>query len=193
MAWFCTKCGSENDDGESTCVVCGSGKVGLIETPENVVVNDQPPQAQEEVKAESIAQSAPEVQPQVSTPPPSHGVMVDSHEESSFVEIQFVQSPLDEIIGKKVKLNLSIFPSVSVGRSPENVLQIPDPSVSRMHGKITHEGKEFFFEDTGSANGTFIFDGSKFNEIKEKTKIEEKTLIKLGEGTIVKVTAVRSL
>ncbi len=193
MAWFCTKCGSENDDGESTCVVCGSGKVGLIETPENVVVNDQPPQAQEEVKAEPLAQSAPEVQPQVSTPPLSHGVMVDSHEESSFVEIQFVQSPLDEIIGKKVKLNLSIFPSVSVGRSPENVLQIPDPSVSRMHGKITHEGKEFFFEDTGSANGTFIFDGSKFNEIKEKTKIEEKTLIKLGEGTIVKVTAVRSL
>ena len=193
MAWFCTKCGSENDDGESTCVVCGSGKVGLIETPENVVVNDQPPQIQGEVKAESIAQSAPEVQAQVSTPPPSHGVMVDSHEESSFVEIQFVQSPLDEIIGKKVKLNLSIFPSVSVGRSPENVLQIPDPSVSRMHGKITHEGKEFFFEDTGSANGTFIFDGSKFNEIKEKTKIEEKTLIKLGEGTIVKVTAVRSL
>ena len=193
MAWFCTKCGSENDDGESTCVVCGSGKVGLIETPENVVVNDQPPQIQGEVKAESIAQSAPEVQPQVSTPPPSHGVMVDSHEESSFVEIQFVQSPLDEIIGKKVKLNLSIFPSVSVGRSPENVLQIPDPSVSRMHGKITHEGKEFFFEDTGSANGSYIFDGSKFNEIKEKTKIEEKTLIKLGEGTIVKVTAVRSL
>ena len=193
MAWFCTKCGSENDDGETTCVVCGSGKVGLIETPENVVVNDQPPQAQEETKAESMAQPAQKAHPQVSSPPPSHGVMEDSHEESSFVEIQFVQSPLDDIIGKKVKLNLSIFPSVSVGRSPENVLQIPDPSVSRMHGKITHEGKEFFFEDSGSANGTYIFDGAKFNEIKEKTKIEEKTLIKLGEGTIVKVTAVKSL
>ncbi len=193
MAWFCTKCGSENDDGETTCVVCGSGKVGLIETPENVVVNDQPPQAQEETKAESMAQPAQKAPPQVSSPPPSHGVMEDSHEESSFVEIQFVQSPLDDIIGKKVKLNLSIFPSVSVGRSPENVLQIPDPSVSRMHGKITHEGKEFFFEDSGSANGTYIFDGAKFNEIKEKTKIEEKTLIKLGEGTIVKVTAVKSL
>ena len=62
-----------------------------------------------------------------------------------------------------------------------------------MHGKITHEGKEFFFEDSGSANGTYIFDGSKFNEIKERTKIEEKTIIKLGEGTIVKVTAVKSL
>lgn len=193
MAWFCTKCGSENDDGETTCVVCGSGKVGLIETPENVVVNDQPPQAQEETKAESMAQPAQRAPPQVSSPPPSHGVMEDSHEESSFVEIQFVQSPLDDIIGKKVKLNLSIFPSVSVGRSPENVLQIPDPSVSRMHGKITHEGKEFFFEDSGSANGTYIFDGAKFNEIKEKTRIEEKTLIKLGEGTIVKVTAVKSL
>ena len=193
MAWFCTKCGSENDDGETTCVVCGSGKVGLIETPENVVVNDQPPKAQEETKAESMAQPAQKAPPQVSSPPPSHGVMEDSHEESSFVEIQFVQSPLDDIIGKKVKLNLSIFPSVSVGRSPENVLQIPDPSVSRMHGKITHEGKEFFFEDSGSANGTYIFDGAKFNEIKEKTKIEEKTLIKLGEGTIVKVTAVKSL
>ena len=193
MAWFCTKCGSENDDGETTCVVCGSGKVGLIETPENVVVNDQPPKDQEEAKAESMAQPPQKAPPQVSSPPPSHGVMEDSHEESSFVEIQFVQSPLDDIIGKKVKLNLSIFPSVSVGRSPENVLQIPDPSVSRMHGKITHEGKEFFFEDSGSANGTYIFDGAKFNEIKEKTKIEEKTLIKLGEGTIVKVTAVKSL
>ena len=193
MAWFCTKCGSENDDGETTCVVCGSGKVGIVETPENVVVNDQPPMAQEEVKVESKPQSEPKVQQQVSSSQPSHGVMVDSHEESSFVEIQFVQSPLDEIIGKKVKLNLSIFPSVSVGRSPENVLQIPDPSVSRMHGKITHEGKDFYFEDSGSANGTYIFDGAKFNEIKEKTKIEEKTLIKLGEGTIVKVTAVKSL
>lgn len=193
MVWFCTKCGSENDDDETTCVVCGSGKVGLIETPENVVVNDQTPQAQDGVKAESMPKSAQKVQPQVSSPPPLQGVMEDSHEESSFVEIQFVQSPLDDIIGKKVKLNLSIFPSISVGRSPENVLQIPDPSVSRIHGKITHEGKEFFFEDSGSANGTYIFDGSKFNEIKERTKIEEKTIIKLGEGTIVKVTAVKSL
>lgn len=189
MSWFCTKCGSENDEGEMTCVVCGSGKIGVVETPESVKVIDQQPSNPPEAKIEEVVPEAPKVQ----SSPPTHGVVETGTEESSYLEIQFVQSPLDEIIGKKVKLNLSIFPSVSVGRSPENVLQIPDPSVSRMHGKFLLEGKDFYFEDVGSANGSYIFDGSKFNEAKEKTRVEEKTLIKLGEGTIVKITSLKSL
>ncbi|MHB1493093.1 MAG: FHA domain-containing protein [Thermoplasmataceae archaeon] len=189
MSWFCKKCGSENDEGEMSCVVCGSGKVGAVETPESVKVIDQQPDNIPAGNMEENNLGTPGTTPEQ----PKHGVVESAPEESSYLEIQFVQSPLDELIGKKVKLNLSVFPSVSVGRSPENVLQIPDPSVSRMHGKFMLEGKDFYFEDVGSSNGSYIFDGSKFNEAKEKTRIEEKTLIKLGEGTIVKITSLKSL
>jgi pSer/pThr/pTyr-binding forkhead associated (FHA) protein len=72
-------------------------------------------------------------------------------------------------------------------------MQIPDASVSRMHAKITLDGGSYYIEDVGSSNGTFIYDGSKFVEVKDKTKIQEKSLVKFGEGTIVKVTSVKAV
>ncbi len=44
---------------------------------------------------------------------------------------------------------------VSVGRAPENDIQVDDPSVSRHH-LCLHVGEAIEVEDLGSANGTFV-------------------------------------
>ena len=182
MTWFCTKCGSQNEDSEDACIVCGSGKVSVVESgPEVKLKDNQPVQNQEESAPMSPAENS--IPKQESAAP----------ENESFLEIQFVQSPVEGLMGKKVRLNFSIFPAVSVGRSPENVLQIPDSSVSRMHAKIVLENGSYFLEDVGSSNGSFLYDGAKFVEVKEKTKIAEKSLIKFGEGTIVRVSSLNAV
>lgn len=44
----------------------------------------------------------------------------------------------------------------TVGRLPDNSLQIDDGSVSSRHAEIVFEGDSFHLHDLGSTNGTFI-------------------------------------
>lgn len=46
----------------------------------------------------------------------------------------------------------------TVGRVPENLLQIADDSVSSSHAEITFENGNFTVRDLGSTNGTFLND-----------------------------------
>ena len=46
--------------------------------------------------------------------------------------------------------------TITIGRSPENDIQIPDKSLSRIHATITREENTFFITDSGSKNGTFL-------------------------------------
>jgi transcriptional regulator with PAS, ATPase and Fis domain len=48
---------------------------------------------------------------------------------------------------------------VTIGRAPENRIQIEHPSVSRRHARLTL-GPELVIEDLGAANGTFVRDRS---------------------------------
>jgi signal transduction histidine kinase/ActR/RegA family two-component response regulator len=45
---------------------------------------------------------------------------------------------------------------LSLGRSPENDIQINDRSVSGRHLKLIRKGEEFFVEDLKSTNGTYV-------------------------------------
>ncbi len=45
---------------------------------------------------------------------------------------------------------------VSVGRLPDNDLQIEDDSVSSHHAEITYDGSAHQLKDLGSTNGTFV-------------------------------------
>ena len=51
----------------------------------------------------------------------------------------------------------------SVGRVPENVLQIEDDSVSSSHAQIFFKDGKFHVRDLGSTNGTFV-NGEQVNE-----------------------------
>jgi pSer/pThr/pTyr-binding forkhead associated (FHA) protein len=51
----------------------------------------------------------------------------------------------------------------TVGRLPDNTLQIAEASVSSHHAEIQLRGNDLFVRDLGSTNGTFI-NGEKINE-----------------------------
>lgn len=56
---------------------------------------------------------------------------------------------------KEVPLTLS---GVTIGRLPDNHIQIDNPAVSSHHAKVYWERGDFFVEDNDSLNGTFIND-----------------------------------
>ncbi len=45
---------------------------------------------------------------------------------------------------------------ITIGRTPDNKIVVPHPQVSSKHAILTKVGNEFFLEDKGSANGTFV-------------------------------------
>lgn len=48
--------------------------------------------------------------------------------------------------------------SVSIGRSPDNEIYIPERTVSRHHASIAYRAGVFVITDAGSANGVFVND-----------------------------------
>jgi two-component system, cell cycle response regulator len=44
----------------------------------------------------------------------------------------------------------------TVGRHPTNLLRVDEDSISRFHARVLKVGDEFFVEDLGSRNGTFV-------------------------------------
>lgn len=61
------------------------------------------------------------------------------------------------------ELKLDRFP-YSIGRKPENALVIADPSVSREHAQILHEGSSYVFVDLGSKHGSKV-NGAKADRV----------------------------
>jgi len=45
---------------------------------------------------------------------------------------------------------------ITIGRTPDNKIVVPHPQVSSKHAILTKVGNDFFLEDKGSANGTFV-------------------------------------
>ncbi|MBC8589551.1 FHA domain-containing protein [Wansuia hejianensis] len=76
----------------------------------------------------------------------------------------------------KIDEYYSIKNVLSLGRSGGNDIIIKDPYISKKHFKIVEDEKEFFIEDLGSANGTFIND----------ERIED--VVKLNNGDRIKIS-----
>ncbi len=47
-------------------------------------------------------------------------------------------------------------PEMLIGRSPECDIILPDRQVSRRHARVFRQGEEYFVEDLGSKNGTWV-------------------------------------
>src|SRR5437763_16078631 len=54
-----------------------------------------------------------------------------------------------------------------------------DNSMSRSHAKIYHRGEDFFIEDTGSTNGTFV-------KAREKTPVPDSAIVSIA-GQLLRV------
>ena len=69
--------------------------------------------------------------------------------------------------------------SISIGRSPNNDIQVKDKSISRKHIKILRKEGKYFIEDLKSTNGAFV-NGTQINPSQE-VKVEEGAPISIGK------------
>jgi pSer/pThr/pTyr-binding forkhead associated (FHA) protein len=67
----------------------------------------------------------------------------------------------------------------SIGYDPANDVRVPFEGVSRRHARITFDGKEYWIEDSGSANGTFL----NGNRLRRKERLRHLDVVTLGRRT----------
>lgn len=208
MPWRCPVCGAINDDDAEFCTNCGAPRP---ENPERVEHVEPPalaePRApQEEAEAAQEAPTSREAEEAAieeggeeatvareeaagSTETPTGEEALESAALNLYIEV--VNTPAHELLGKKVPLMFNVFPKITIGRSPENVIIFPDPTVSRRHAVIekTPEGR-IILRDLGSTNGTYVYNPETggFERV-EEVELRPGMLLRLGEATIIRIVA----
>ncbi|TMI35562.1 FHA domain-containing protein [Candidatus Bathyarchaeota archaeon] len=132
----------------------------------------------------SFVVSGPEPTPSGETTMPS-----SPHISGQRYYMVFVNTPAASLIKTKVAIEFDDFPTVSIGRSPENVIVIPDPEVSRKHASLHFDGSKMVLKDLGSSNGSFIYNGKEFERVSDSVEVRPNTVLKFGTGTIVKLVS----
>jgi pSer/pThr/pTyr-binding forkhead associated (FHA) protein len=59
-------------------------------------------------------------------------------------------------------------PLVRIGRTPDSEIRLGDTEVSREHARVFQVGEDYFLEDVGSRNGTFV-DGARVSHHRLKS------------------------
>jgi len=215
MPWKCPVCGHVNPDDKEFCEVCGAKRPENPKTVETLgeehIALQEPRPGQEEAPvtegaekegvAEEAAEEAAEAveetrEEKVEEIGETGGEAAETAGEAAeekppeTIYLEVVNSPASELIGKKIPVLLKVFPQVTIGRSPENVIIVPDPTVSRRHAVIRVEDGKLVLEDLGSTNGTYVYsqESGGFEKI-EKVVLKPGMIIRLGEQTIVRVVA----
>ncbi|HZY95069.1 MAG TPA: FHA domain-containing protein [Candidatus Bathyarchaeia archaeon] len=101
--------------------------------------------------------------------------------------IIFVNSPASSLLKSRVSIDFDDFPTITIGRSPENVVVVPDQEVSRKHAELTLDGDSVMLKDLNSSNGTFLYNGKEFERVSESVEVKPNSIIKFGTGTIVRL------
>ncbi len=101
----------------------------------------------------------------------------------------FVNTPASSLLKTRVSIDFDDFPTITIGRSPENVVVIPDQEVSRKHASLSFSGSKLMLKDLGSLNGTFLYDGKEFQRVSDSVEVKPNNVLKLGTGTIVKLVS----
>ena len=105
------------------------------------------------------------------------------------ISLLYVNTPVPELIKRKIEIDFESFPVVSIGRSPENVVVIPDAGVSRNHAELERNGDRVILKDLQSSNGTYLYDGKEFRKIEDTAEVGPNSLLKFGTGTILRIVA----
>jgi FHA domain len=65
-----------------------------------------------------------------------------------------------------------------VGRASDTDIPIKHTSISREHAAFTKDGDDWFIEDLGSSNGSYL----NKTKLTDKTKLTEKDIVKCGKA-----------
>ncbi len=103
------------------------------------------------------------------------------------LSLVYVNTPVPELIKRKLDIDFETFPAISIGRSPENVVVIPDAGVSRTHAELKKDGIRLILTDLQSSNGTYVYDGKEFQRVQDTVEVRPNALVKLGNGTILRI------
>jgi sigma-B regulation protein RsbU (phosphoserine phosphatase) len=71
--------------------------------------------------------------------------------------------------------------TIVIGRGGTADFVVPNPSVSRRHAMVTREGDDWFLEDLGSGNGTFLND----RIISQRSTLANRDQIRLGSVVLL--------
>ncbi|EWG06816.1 MAG: FHA domain-containing protein [Candidatus Aramenus sulfurataquae] len=149
------------------------------------------PQAEAQPASPTVASTepAPQATQQTTPQPPTAQLsqQVEVQQQAQKYYLQFIATPASALNKMKVPLDFDVFESISIGRSPENVIVIPDSEVSRRHAVLSLSNGKLYIEDLNSTNGTYVYDGKLFQPVKGKQEIQANSIIKLGNSTIVKI------
>jgi pSer/pThr/pTyr-binding forkhead associated (FHA) protein len=144
-AVFCNQCGHRNPPSSNFCSSCGS-PLDVPGEERTIVFHPVDP-------------------------------LQDSESSDDDVRVNLADLPLDLGVllvrsgpqaGLRVRLQATI---TQLGRRPESDVYLDDITVSRNHAEVTHREREFFVEDVGSLNGTYV----------NQERIEESTQIRHGD------------
>ena len=93
-------------------------------------------------------------------------------------QVHRIYTPEDKLIASIEK------PMITIGKKKEDAdVVLEDPSISRMHARISREGKEYYLEDLNSTNGTFK-NGLRLQPY-EKRRLESGDELKCGRVTLI--------
>ena len=213
MPWKCSVCGVENPDDADRCLVCGTPRdiePGAAEAkttagvPGSPVAGAQTPEAVEAVEAEAetpgeaesieattAEHGAPETpSPEAGEAEQTAGTEAPPNPRTHRYYLVVINSPATELMGMKIPLQFEVYGRISLGRSLENVIVVPDPSVSRRHALVYIEDDKVVLEDLGSTNGTYIYDPGEavFRKV-GRVVLKPGMLVRLGEATVLRVEA----
>lgn len=124
----CTNCGRRNPDGANFCGTCGAALIKADDHPDTTVSFS--------IESEGEAEE-------------EFSVPLDDLEEGKAIVI--VGKGPDA--GTKFTLDKD---SVTCGRHPSSDIFLNDVTVSRKHAEIKRDDGDFFLQDLGSLNGTFV-------------------------------------
>ena len=195
-----SKKGKDEDDEEAEPLKAEPLEPEKIEAPEPLAPSDDfgsqkpsfvlsgPSAEPEPDDSQTAAPSPPSFQPspmasfqQTSQPSPAPS--------GSHYYLVFVNTPASSLLKTKVSIDFDDFPTITIGRSPENVVVIPDQEVSRKHATLSFSGSRLMLKDLGSLNGTFLYDGKEFQRVSDSVEVKPNNVLKLGTGTIVKLVS----
>jgi FHA domain-containing protein len=157
-------------------------ETGSSSSPQDFVIG-APNEPQEEVRKEEVSIEPQEAPPTLFSKPQAT-IPAEGH-----LGLVYVNTPVPELIKRKVDLDFESFSTISLGRSPENVVVIPDAGVSRNHAELRKEGNKLTLKDLQSSNGTYLYDGREFQKVEDTVEVGLNSLMKLGTGTILRLVA----